>query len=322
MAAAIRSTGFSPALNYGDRPPACVGVALGSAPSDAIYASFLATGIGAAAPPVEEVGLESRDGGASWRPIPTPAGVTVLDFGAFETVGVSVTAEFNTGKASRPQPVVEVASGADRWKTARLACPAVGPCLRFSAFLEGSCGVNGEYTQVLTSPDGGATWHRSTGPLGGVHACFQPELVAVSASEELFVEAGSVYPVQVSRDGGRSWADIGLPPVPGANPPTPSGGSSLSAGPPPPLEMYGNYLQLLPDGALLLSSSEQGQSWELLAPGVGAWCRPATSPGGVNPAYLDGVPTVVGPTLWWLSTPTVKGAGEQAHHAALASPSC
>jgi hypothetical protein len=133
-----------------------------------------------------------------------------------------------------------------------------------------------------------------------VYACGSAELAATSATHALLLRSLSRYLVVGSSDGGSTWADVRLPPIPS---PAGRSGSGLPSASSPELPGPGG-LALPPDGALLISG-EQTQ-WELLAPHARSWCRVTSVPGKLQRAETLSAIFAIGGRLWWL---TAKNPG-------------
>lgn len=306
-------------------PPACVAaVGLGhpagaSAGGTAGAPPVLAAAFEVAPPDqnpmVALVALVTTDGGASWQPVGVPPGARPDGFGGFRESRRRLEALFARSAASgafsyQAAPVVEVASSAGtRWRPGRFACPASGPCVTFGAFVPGNCAMNGSTQTILYSTDAGLRWSLASWP-ASVQACLPATLVALSGNRELLVDAGSLYTVRESTDGGATWRVLGLPAIPGVG-----GRGAFSPG--------SGVLVVLPDGSLLAGTAggdPTATSWELLRPHARRWC-PATAafPATREALFGNAGPVVIGPDLWWRSA---GPAGTAVYHVPVASIRC
>lgn len=141
-----------------------------------------------------------------------------------------------------------------------------------------------------------------------LNTCWSANIVALSPSEALVVgvdaaiNASGLYPLVMTTDNARRWELVSLPPLPGQVP-----GAQQS-------------LFVLPDGSILDISS---QPWDLLGPGVTAWCPVAAMP--VEPAGTFAIPAsyaVIGPALWWSASRSASGSPVLAYHLADSSLIC
>lgn len=280
--------------------PGCDDVALPPS-GNTVFAGFEVNPNGQA-PPFAEVPLYTTDMGASWHPVPAPAGAAPDSFGGFryraDRVEALYTAEARPGSPAAQPPLVEIEANG-RWAPAAWSCPPAGPCVTFGAYTWGNCAMDGTNQQILYSHDGAATWAEPQWPTV-VRACAPAQLVALSGTSELLVQSESPYTLLLSTDGGASWEDIGLPALPGALPgggfgPTPAG------------------VVMLPDGSLLDAAQTP---WQLLQPQAAQWC-PVTGGHGSDPA---GGMTVIGNQVWWLHQTGVSAPA--AEHARVASLTC
>ena len=277
-----------PLLTTGGVPPACSSLALDPAAPGTVYAAFRAGKSPFGAPPIVFVPYVTTDAGASWSAVPPPPGLTPEAFGGFRETGGGVDALFiqRTAQSSGPPLVQRTLDSGASWAAAPFSCPTTGGCARWGAApnLIGSCAMNGRIQLLLSSTDGGATW---TDAGVGVNACVLNELVALSNGALLLLSqdttgssrgGGSTAIAHLSTDGGLSWADLSLPPLPGSA----------------PRQIRG--LLMLPDGSLI--ARVQGSGWALLRPGAEAWCGAgSTLP---VPAEAADTATVIGDRLWWL----------------------
>lgn len=310
----------SPAASAGSdatAPRSCVDVLVDPGRTGAVFAAFDAAGP-AGAPPVGEVGAVTTDGGAVWRAVPAPRGSSVQLLSGF-SVGASgaVDAAFVPAgeRTTAPEVVEASADGGAHWHPVPLGCPAVGPCLDLGPFAPGNCAMNGTSQELLVSSDGGRhvevagqSWP------GELDACGPAEVAATSASGALVVDSSSPFLVLSTTDGGRSFADVGLPALrlPGAS-------SALGLGGTFPFGSGG--LVLLPDGSLLATTGsappaagQPGTStlpWHLLRAGATSWCRVGPLPVRSGPASSSPRPAGAGGSgpispvaalagrLWW-----------------------
>lgn len=198
--------------------------------------------------------------------MPVPQGANPGAFGRFITDGDAVQALWATqGARDIPGEAVEqTADGGRSWTPGRLACPSAGACVVWGPAPNGLVPALCTAQTILLSPDRGATW---TEPRGLEHVCYigtgpvgPYELAALSADAVALIGDGQPpeTPLLLSRDGGRTWAGVTLPPLPG---PTALPGPGPFPG-----------LQLLPSGALAVPG------WRL-APEASGW-SPLQDPAG------------------------------------------
>jgi hypothetical protein len=311
-AAVLERMGFG---LLGAATPRCVAVApLGTAPGGApsvLGAAFVVAPNGQA-PPAADVAIISANGGRSWAPLPVPPGAAPDTFGGFRPHAGTFEALFAPSTAPsghlRAVPLVEVASPSERsWQPGRFSCPTRGPCVSFGPYEPGNCAMNGTAQGVLRSGDGGHNWAQPPWPTA-VQACAPAELVATSNSTELLIDSESPYTLRRSTDGGATWADIGLPPLPGEQP-----GAGLGPGP--------AGITVLADGSLLATGARANtRSWELLRPGATSWCPVRGLAAGVQRSAAFAQVILIGDQLWWLSG--TDGPAPTAHHLSAVGLSC
>ncbi|HEY5050303.1 MAG TPA: hypothetical protein VII50_05340 [Acidothermaceae bacterium] len=252
-----------------------------------------------------DVALLTRDGGKSWTPLPTPRGVKPDSFGGFRYGGDAVTALFAPSGTTDPAPAVEATSDAGRtWIPAHMTCPTSGPCITFGAFQPGNCAKDGGYQSVIASTDGGHHW-AVTSLDQNLDACWPAQLLTDADGSEVLVDSSSTFTVERSTDGGRTWADIDIPPVP--NRPVGDG--------------YDGAVIGLPGGSLLATSQDTADAWMLLRAGATTWCAVATPDTTNQDSVFYGGPRAIGDQLWWLTWAN-DSTGTTAHHVALAELSC
>ena len=288
---ALRRAGLAPqALGAAPETSWCQAVALEARDRATVYAAF-AVG---AAPPVQMAAVVTTDSGLRWHLVPVPSTMAATDFGGFRQSGGATTLVFSSPAGERPGahplPVETTTDGGRRWTQEWLGCPPAGPCVTLGAYAWGNCAMTGEAQAVLRGTPAAAgrptTWSPA-GWVGTVNPCLPAQLVATRRQGALLIGGGSPYFVLRSGAGGRSWADVGIPPPPG-----PDQGLGLPGG---------GGLILLPDGALLdtvVGAPGVAAGWALLAAGGHRWCRlPARFTTGPDPsADLQ----LVGTQLAWL----------------------
>jgi hypothetical protein len=304
--AALTAMGFPP--SPGDAgPPTCETLALlghGIAGAPAIVAGF---GVEPAdqEPLYADVALLTRDGGKTWTPLPTPRGVKPDSFGGFRYGRDAVTALFTPSGTTDPAPAMEATSDAGRtWRSAQLTCPISGPCVTFGAFQPGNCAKNGGYQPVIASTDGGHHW-AVTSLDQNLDACWPAQLLTAADGSEVLVDSSSTFSVERSADGGRTWADIDIPPVPDR--PVGDGWDGAVIG--------------LPGGSLLATNQDITHAWMLLRPGATTWCDVRTPDTTNQDSVFYGGPRAIGDQLWWLTWAN-DSTGTTAHHVALAELTC
>jgi len=280
----------------------------GTAGAPAVVAGF------GVAPPDQnplyaDVALLTRDGGKTWTPLPTPPNVKVDSFGGFRYQGDAVAAVFSPSgdgsQASYPAPSVEMSSDAGRsWRATKLACPTSGPCITFGSFQPGNCAKDGAYEPVMASTDGGHDWALTTLDQN-LDACWPTQLLTGADGSEVLVDSSSTFTVERSTDGGRTWHNITVPPVPDRQVDGSYDGATIA----------------LPDGSLLAVGQDITRLWMLLRPGAMSWCDVRT-PTTINQNFLFyGDPRAIGDQLWWLTSAN-DSTGATAHHIALAELTC
>jgi len=256
-----------------------------------------------------DVALLTRDGGKTWTPLPTPSRVKADSFGGFRYQGDAVAAVFTPGPNGNhdndPAPSVEMSSDAGRsWRATTLACPTSGPCITFGSFQPGNCAKDGAYEPVVASTDGGHHW-AMTSLDQNLDACWPAQLLTGADGSEVLVDSSSTFTVQRSTDGGLTWHNITVPPVPDRQLDDSYDGATIA----------------LPDGSLLALGQDITRPWMLLRPGATSWCDVST-PTTMNQNFLFyGDPRPIGDQLWWL-TSTNDSTGATAHHIALAEVTC
>lgn len=305
-------------ISYNGQSPApnatCQSVTLDPNAPGTIYASFLAiNGQYRSAPPFYRVLYETRDGGASWAPVPPPTGYTDGNFGALwirKAGATSTVVAFYshiptyTGRipARRHITAIATANGGASWTRVAIGCPSGQPCVQFGALPGALPGMGtGTLQPLLRSTNGGQTFNALRWPSGYLFPQGLPSglasIVWLGGKGIAFVSPLSQYPLRISRNGGRSWQAIALPALPGVT-----------------AVQYGNSpyadLIMLPDGSLLAAPGgqytpgSQGYRWYTLAPGAKEWRRDtAISAPTTDPALL-----VVGGQVVW---PAAKAVGLQ-----------
>ena len=277
---------------------ACASALPDAAHPGSFYAAFdLVPASCDCAPPSITVAYETNDGGRLWRPVPPPTGFTAAEFGGFQSAGGAVVALFakaptapGAGKAPT-MAAVETTDGGRTWRPATLACPASGPCLRWGPRPSQILACMTSFPRaVVGSTDRGATWTART----QADECFgTAELAGLGTAAALLVtgQGNGALALRISRDGGRTWTALAVPPLP---PPAPTDAANGISG-----------LRLLPSGAL---AAPDGTGLDLLLPGASAWC-PAT--GVTLPSGAAGL-SVAGGRLWWTEVAPASGSGDLA----------
>lgn len=275
-------------------------------------------------PPVYSVVYETRDGGRVWRPVPTPPGYTQADFGGMQVVrqGGRYEVEVVFGRSSDERGLattsarVELSSdGGVSWRTAPLACPSEGPCVRFGAMPGMLPGMGtADVEPLVRSTNGGRTWQTLAWPSGNLEAqgmvpTGQSELASLGAKTIAYLDPNSQYALRISHDGGATWQVVALPLPPGVTQDTlgRTGASPYAA------------LMLLSNGDLLGAiSPAQGSlsgdaDWYVLRPGASSW----TADRAIRAPDILGRLVVVGHTLDGL---TLTGAGNYSFAGIAVSP--
>jgi len=272
-----------PLFTGGAAGPTCASLIFDPVQPGALYATFPAEKAGIGVPPIYFDGETSFDDGQSWQIVPAPDGYTLAQFGGFQTVDGAVQALFQqpAGWSKAPPEFLADQLGADgSWNPATFACPATGPCIRFGPAPTGigSCAMNARVRSLLYSIDGGASFAAAAWP-SYVDACGISQVAALSDTDAVLFTPRDPYPVRITRDGGRTWSAVALPPLPGSDATEPA---SFVA------------LQLLPDGSLLASGDP---GWLVLLPGGASWCSAA-----LPTIALPDTVRPIGDQLWWLDS--------------------
>lgn len=276
VAATLRGSGLS-LLPGAVSTPRCASILADPRHHSSIFVGFDAA-VGGSIPPVFMAGLYTRNAGASWQWVPTPAGLTKQDFSGFAMLGTQVVAVFfDTNQSGSgydgPWPLgsdhgliqSEVTSnGGVSWKPSTLSCASRGPCVSFGPSLLGNCAMNGSSQSLMTGAPGSTTgawdlWHNSSW-VSTVNNCFSQQLVVTSAHGLLLIDPSSQFELLQSSDSGQSWVNRSVPSIPGQTNP-------LS---------LGDVLLFTPTGdllAMVTSPSSTRRELFLLAPGATSWCQ-------------------------------------------------
>lgn len=162
--------------------PLCQSITWDPSAQDTLYASFpaMSRGIGEA-PPLYDVLYETRDFGASWTPVVAPNEYSGGDFGgiyvdraahdavvALYTHSV-VNAQIDGARGAGVTAIATTDGGA-RWHPFPIACPAIGPCLRFGGMPGGvpSMGTF-NFQPLMRSGNHGRTWTTLSWPSGNAY---------------------------------------------------------------------------------------------------------------------------------------------------------
>lgn len=269
--------------------PACLQVTLAAKHPDSYFALFPTAHADDGAPPIYFMGYLTTDAGETWQPVPIPPDGAADRFGGFRASGSVVQARFLAEPAPDAGPetppafiVTESTDGGEHWQPSTLTCPAVGPCVQWGPAPAMITGMGAPRPQwVLHSTDEGQTWDAPAEPLTvDLHARAPGQLIGMAPDTVVLLAGQEPEPRQVSKDGGKTWQPMPLPPLPNMSP-----GEVVS---------YPG-LMMLPDGALLTYPPTPGP-WLLLAPEAAAWCTitNADLPEEVTPLQVSG------DRLWWI----------------------
>jgi hypothetical protein len=241
--------------------------------------------------------LYTTDSGRSWQLLPVPPGFTgQRGWAGFTSTATAVVSWYTGAYFANPlQPSMfaeEVAlQGGASWVEVPLLCPHGSPCIWHLPGLNPAINDGPDLTGLVLSPDGGRTWRWASWAgmdlSGGQPAAFGnallwPAAVAWTPAGAGIPGNGAVVPLLFSRDGGRNWTWVTLPPPP-------PGWAAAGSGTQPP------NLRVLPDGALLLQVWGGHPAAWLLRPRAVAWCPLAGHVPG------NGLFLTVGRDLVWLA---------------------
>lgn len=256
LGTALAGTDYELRPAFGPDQPACLAVTLDSTFPDSLYLTAEAQLRQFGAPPVFFIGFYTSDRGQNWQLLPLPEPGLIESFGGFWSDGQgTVQVLYGSDGPDQAPQVQQTTNGGVSWSAADLACPPLGPCLRWGAAPSNIPGMGSPLPQVLFhSVDGGDSWLPAAGP---VELRFPgPSLLAIWPDRQAELLSGYESPyLQQTSDGGASWQPVDLPPLPGASSPDYPG------------------LQPLPDGAYLAQSGDggwyrwqAGQDWCPLPP--------------------------------------------------------
>jgi hypothetical protein len=232
------------------------------------------------APPAFASPFVSTDGGATWRTLPVPSGMTYGDFVGFRTAGSVVFALWSKGRTTIAE---ETANGGQTWSAGSPPCPATGACLMLGPGPGAYEGMGTPEVQLVWRQNRHHQWVTAASEDVNIATL---QLSALLHGDALLVDSGAPYPVQLSSDGGRTWQNVAVP-----NPP----GTASGAGSP-----YTNLL-LLPNGELLGSvpGSTGATAWYVLPAGQSRW---QSVPSAILPPTAVDL-TIADGQLWWYSLP-------------------
>ncbi len=306
---AAAKTSYPLAIYYnGTHGAPCISALADPAHPNTIYATFVAEFAPyQSIPPTFTVGYVTTNLGRTWSAVPAPSGYTLGDFGGFQADGATTLALFDRMTSANgpyqtalPGAVIETANGGLTWTSGQLACPALGPCLRFGAAPAQTGGMGVGYAQSLElSVNGGGSWKSPAWPSQVTLNQGPSQLVALTSSRALLLSGSSQYLLRLTKDGGQTWQNIALPPVPDAQ----NGAFGL------------NDALILPSGALL-ARDPNGQSWILLEPGQSAWCTLTGLPSG-----FVSQPVATSGRLWYVAG-SATGSGEAVTSTPLSAIHC
>jgi photosystem II stability/assembly factor-like uncharacterized protein len=219
--------------------------------------------------------LRTTDGGATWRAAVVP-GAEALDFRDVQAVDSSTAYLLSIGPGAKSTIRKTTDAGA-HWML-EYTEPDPAGFLDAFAFWNARHGiavgdpVNGHFT-ILTTSDGGATWHRRSGPASlpeeGAFAA-SGTCITVRGRREAWFATGGPHAARVfhSTDGGRTWS-VALTPV--RNESASQGIFSLAFVGPVGIAVGGDYAK--PDEAAhaIAITHDAGRSWSAPAAPLGGF---------------------------------------------------
>ncbi|POB09607.1 hypothetical protein [Sulfobacillus sp. hq2] len=229
------------------------------------------------APPVYNLPAFSTNAGGSWQLVPVPSGMVLGDFGGFYHTSQAVYALFSNGSLTETE---ETSNGGQSWSQQSLSAAVNHATLIWGAVPNQNNGQMGGFSpQLVLYKNNQGDWT----PTAHVGLLEGPsDLVRLPHHQALLVSSSTSYPVQFSRNGGKTWQNIQLPTPPGAT----------------TQQSPYQTLQLLPSGSLLADviESQGPNAWFVLPPHAQQW-QP------VPVALPQNTPITVGNKgIWWNSS--------------------
>jgi hypothetical protein len=281
-------------------PQACLSVTLDPEYPNSYYAVFTTADEEFGAPPVFYMGFFTTDNGDIWQLITPSIEFAHTAFGGFWSnpagpVEALFSMPADSADPGHPVFVQQTGDGGQTWEQGRLACPTIGPCLRWGAAVSNIPGMGSPLPQkILVSFDQSETWkeieppvEQRTAPPNQLVAFSDQLAEIISGSIVLSASDEEVYPIRSSQDAGQTWQAKPIPSLP-------EGTDSK----------YFPGLQILPDGSYISQTGEQN-AWFWLPTSSQTWCPLGTNNLPTYPVLLQPVTD----RLWWVN----DGTGQAEH---------
>lgn len=263
--ATIRAMGYSP-FNQAD----LTGLVLAPGSDTRLFASMPVENPKEGAPPINSVGLYSPDAGVTWKSVPAPVGMRSSDFGGFQVEHHAVWAWWKNS-----QGVIQVEASSDggtEWH--RVNPSRIAPATLFLGPVPArNYGEMSPENEPLVEARHGA-WKVMQSAVVNDGAVTQ---LAMLANGALLWVGNMSYPIQISKNGGRTFTDVSTPPMPEEQHP-----SQLPT------------VRLLPTGSLLAQDPQNGRYYALNR-GSSTWIRVPAADVLANAAF-----TVAGRKVYWM----------------------
>lgn len=244
------------------------------------------------------VGYVTTNAGKSWvLAPPTEPGGAFGGFAASKGMMQELYGDWLPEQDRTITTVRQSSDGGRTWTTGRLACPEIGPCVRWGAGPAVIPPQRAPYSAVQTvevSADGGKSWGNLDWPSEVWLEDNFAELAPLGPHAILLIDGNDEResPLTLTRDGGQTWQAVTLPPL--------TNGKSVT---------YTFLdLQLLPTGALVARTGHD-QPWQFLEPTATSWCQVSTQQLPASARSFTGA----NGRLWWLDP------GDNGHPAGLRS---